>query len=118
MFFALLLQIVQVVMAGVMGWFLQDDRFAQALLFGGLVAVVNSGMLVVRWHRGLKDYHCDGQRHVKSFNRSMLERFFVVGILLAAGFGLLDLPQLVMLAGFIVGQLAWAVSIMLTRRLF
>jgi hypothetical protein len=117
MFFSLMLQFMQVVVSGVVGWFLQDGQFAQALLFGGLVAVVNSGMLVVRWRRGLKDYHCDGKRHLKSFNLSMLERFFVVGMLLAAGFKFLNLPQLVMLAGFIVGQTAWVISITLTRRL-
>ncbi len=97
---------------------MQDGLFALALLYGGLVALANSGLLVIRWQRGLKDYHCDGRRHLKSFNRSLLERFFVVGVLLAVGFGLLNLPQLVMLSGFIVGQLAWMVSMVLTRRLF
>jgi hypothetical protein len=117
MFFPLMLQFMQVVVTGVLGWYLKDDLFALALLFGGLVAVVNSGMLVVRWRQGLKDYHCDGRRHLKSFNRSMLERFFVVGMLLAAGFKFLNLPQLVMLAGFIVGQTAWVISLTLSRRL-
>jgi hypothetical protein len=48
----------------------------------------------------------------------LLERFFVVGVLLAVGFGMLNLPQFVMLSGFIVGQLAWVASIVLTRRVF
>jgi hypothetical protein len=118
MFLALMFQCAAVLLVGAMGWFTRDGLFALALLYGGLVALANSGLLVIRWHRGLKDYHCDGQRHLKSFNRSMLERFFVVGVLLAAGFGVLNLPQFVMLSGFIVGQLAWTVSIVLTRRLF
>ena len=113
-----MLQCVAVLLVGAMGWFMQDGLFALALLYGGLVALANSGLLVIRWQRGLKDYHCDGRRHLKSFNRSLLERFFVVGVLLAVGFGLLNLPQLVMLSGFIVGQLAWMVSMVLTRRLF
>ena len=96
---------------------MQDGQFGLALFFGGLVALVNSGLLVIRWRRGLRDYHCDGRRHLKSFNRSMLERFFVVGVLLAVGFGVLNLPQFVMLSGFIVGQLAWVASIALVRRL-
>jgi hypothetical protein len=118
MFLALMLQCVAVLLVGVTGWFMQDGLFALALLYGGLVALANSGLLVIRCQRGSRDYHCDGQRHLKSFNRSMLERFFVVGVLLAVGFGLLNLPQFVMLSGFIVGQLAWVVSIVLTRRLF
>jgi len=118
MFLALTLQGVAVLLVGAMGWFTQDGLFAMALLYGGLVALANSGLLVIRWQRGLRGYHCDGQRHLKSFNRSMLERFFVVGVLLAVGFGVLNLRQFVMLSGFIVGQLAWVVSIVLTRRLF
>ncbi len=118
MFLALMLQCVVVMLVGAMGWFTQDGRFSLALLYGGLVALVNSALLVIRWQRGLRDHHCDGQRHLKSFNRSMMERFFVVGVLLAVGFGVLNLPQFVMLSGFIVGQLAWVVSMVLTRRLF
>jgi hypothetical protein len=48
----------------------------------------------------------------------MLERFFVVGILLAVGFGFLSLTPQVLLAGFIVGQLAWAIANLLARRQF
>ncbi len=118
MFFALLLQCIVVMLVGAMGWFAQDGQFVMAMLYGGLVAVVSSGLLVFRWQQGLHDYHCDGQRHLKSFNRSMLERFFVVGFLLAVGFGVLDLLQFVMLSGFIVGQLAWVVAMTLARRMF
>lgn len=118
MYFSLLLQLVVVALAVVIGWLWRDSRFGWEMLYGGLVALVNSGMLVGRWWRGLKVYHCDVQRHLKSFNRSMLERFFVVGSLLAVGFGLLSLSPQAMLSGFIVGQLAWALAMLLTRRLF
>jgi ATP synthase protein I len=79
-------------------------------LFGGGVALLNSGLLVWRWRRGLRDYHCDGGRHLRSFQRSALERFFVVGIMLAMGFALLDLAPSPLLTGFIVGQLAWVIA--------
>jgi hypothetical protein len=39
-----------------------------------------------------------------------MERFFVVGIMLATGFALLDLAPLLLLTGFIVGQLAWVIA--------
>jgi hypothetical protein len=117
MFFPLYLQLGVIVGVGLMSWLWKGADFAQALVFGGLVAVVNSGLLVIRWRRGLKEYHCDGQRHLKSFHRSMMERFFVVCVLLAVGFGFLASPHVVLL-GFVVGQLFWALAVMLANRLF
>jgi len=74
--------------------------------FGGLIAMVNTGLLWWRWRQGAKDFHCDPARHLRSFFRSSLERFFVVGMLLALGFVLLKLAPFALLAGFVVGQLA------------
>jgi hypothetical protein len=48
----------------------------------------------------------------------MLERFFVVGVLLAVGFAFLASAPHVILLGFVVGQLVWALALMLGRRLF
>jgi len=117
MFFSLWLQLGVITLIGLMSWLWKDAGFAQALVFGGLVAVVNSGLLVIRWRCGLKEYHCNGQRHLKSFHRSMLERFFVVCVLLAVGFGFIAAPHVVLL-GFVVGQLIWALAMMLANRLF
>jgi hypothetical protein len=117
MFFSLWLQLGVIIVIGLMSWLWKDAGFAQALVFGGLVAVVNSGMLVIRWRLGVKVYHCNGHRHLKSFHRSVLERFFVVCVLLALGFGLLASPHIVLL-GFVVGQLIWALAMMLANRLF
>ncbi|MEW5769221.1 MAG: ATP synthase subunit I [Pseudomonadota bacterium] len=84
------------------------------MLYGGLVSLANAGLLVWRWSKGVTQFHSDGQRHLRSFHRSMLERFFVVVMLLAAGFavGLFDAAfrPLPMLIGFIVGQLAWVIA--------
>lgn len=84
-------------------------------LYGGLVAWINAGLLVWRWRKGLRVYHCDGPRHLRGFRRSLMERFFVVGFLLAAGFafGLWQpsFAPLPMLLGFIVGQLAWITAL-------
>lgn len=76
--------------------------------------MANTGLLAWRWHRGLREFHCDGQRHLKVFHRSFLERFFVVVLMLVAGFAFgLTSPgfaPLAMLIGFIVGQLAWVIA--------
>lgn len=83
---------------------------ALAAAFGVVTAMVNTGLLWWRWRRGAKELHCDGGRHLRSFYRSSLERFFVVGMLLALGFVLLELAPLALLAGFVVGQLAGMVA--------
>jgi hypothetical protein len=118
MFFALLLQIAVMLSIGVLGFVWYDQWYARAFFYGNFVAVVNSGLLVLRWRRGLKDYFCDGPRHLWLFNRSMLERFFVVTMLLAVGFGIMKLPPLGTLTGFVVGQLAWVLAMLLARRMF
>lgn len=86
-----------------------------AVLFGGLVAVANSALLAWRWHKGARDYHCDAGRHLRSFYRSMLERFFVVMTLLATGFVLMGEHRLGLLAGFAVGQSAWILTSLTLR---
>jgi len=87
---------------------------AMALLYGGAVAWANVGLLFWRWRRGVSEHHCDPSRHLKSFHRSMLERFFVVGVLLAPGFVLSAHPA-ILLAGFVVGQLAWLLASLTLR---
>jgi hypothetical protein len=110
MFFGLSLQTAVLSILVLLVWAGWGWTAAVACLFGGGVALLNSGLLVWRWHRGLVDYHCDGERHLRSFHRSTMERFFVVGIMLAVGFALLDLAPLPLLTSFIVGQLAWVIA--------
>ncbi len=77
--------------------------------------MASAGLLTWRWHRGLREFHCDGRKHLSSFHRSFMERFFVVVFLLAAGFayGLLEpgFQPLSMLMGFVMGQLAWGIAL-------
>lgn len=116
MFFAVLLQSLVIAVALACCWIWLGVVETQGLAYGSMVALLNSGMLVGRWYSGLNDYHCNGERHLRSFHRSSMERFFVVGILLAVGFGFLGLAPQALLTGFIVGQLAWALANLLARR--
>jgi hypothetical protein len=111
MFFALCLQAASIFVLAllVLGWRGSDP--ALGFLYGGGLALLGTGLLVWRWHRGRHDYHCDGARHLRSFHRSALERFFVVGILFAAGLAGLRLAPLPMLLGLIVGQFAWVIAL-------
>jgi uncharacterized oligopeptide transporter (OPT) family protein len=97
---------IVVVSALLAAWVL-DVPAALALAYGGAVATANVALLFWRWWQGKDVFHCDTQRHVRTFFRSSLERFFVVGILLAVGFLLLKLKPIALVAGFVVGQLAW-----------
>lgn len=90
-------------------------EIALAMLYGGGVAVANTALLFWRWHKGLQDFHCDAGKHVRSFYRSFMERFFVVLILLAAGFYWLGDRPLALLAGFVVGQMAWMLASLTLR---
>ena len=81
-----------------------------AALYGGAAALANTALLVWRHWQGERDYHCDAARHLKSFYRSSLERFLMVGIWLAVGLGGWKLEAGPMLAGFVVGLLAWVIA--------
>lgn len=113
MFFALIGQCLAVALCGFAAWQIWDLQF-WPFLYGGTVAMANAGLLVWRWHRGLREFHCDGRKHLKSFHRSQKERFFVVVLLLAAGFayGFMEpgFQSLAVLIGFVVGQLAWVIT--------
>lgn len=113
MFYALGVQGAAVLAGAGVAWKMWDLPVLP-FVYGGVVAMVNAGLLVWRWRAGLRDFHCDGYRHLQSFRRSIKERFFVVGVLLAAGFafGLVQpgFQPLTVLTGFIVGQLAWMIA--------
>ena len=98
----------------VVGW-IGGIQAALAMLYGGMVAVANTALLFWRWRQGARDYHCDAGKHMRSFYRSMVERFFVVVILLAVGFLLTGNQALILLAGFVVGQVAWLMASLTLR---
>jgi ATP synthase protein I len=110
MFFAYALQVVIVLALAIFAGLWQGSQVVAPALFGGIVALANTGLLVWRWRRSRYDYHCDGERHLRQFHRSSLERFFVVVVLLALGWSGLQLQPLPMLLGFIVGQVVWIIT--------
>jgi len=114
MFLTLVIQMAAVVLVTVAIW-LWGGVSHWPFLFGGSVAVANSGILAWRWWRGLWIYSSDGRWHLKNFYRSVRERFFVVVFLLSVGFGVgihvSVFQPLPMLLGFVFGQLVWAVAL-------
>lgn len=116
LFSALLIQSVLILAVGWVAWMFFGIPVALATGYGGLVAAANTGLLAWRWQRGRTDYHCDGQRHLKVFHRSSLERFFVVGILFWLGMAWWRLHPLAVLAGFIMGLLTWGLAMAAQKR--
>jgi ATP synthase protein I len=92
--------------AGLIG----NAGIALAIAYGGGVSLANTALLWWRWRKGVRDYHCDAGRHLRSFYRSALERFFIVVIVLAAGFYWIGDHPVAVLAGFLVGQMAWMLA--------
>ena len=110
-------QAVVVLIGAFVGLVLYGNVVAQAVLAGGAVALTNTLLLVWRMrddHRSANQKSAQG--HLWTFYRSSLERFFVVGSLLAAGMGPLEFKPLPLLAGFVLGQMALVFSFLIIRR--
>jgi len=82
---------------------------AGAAMFGGLVAVANAGLLMWRMRSADLSGHGSAQRVLWRVYRTGLERFALVGMLLALGMVLFEQDRSAVVAGMVLGQLAWLV---------
>ena len=88
---------------------------AGGMAFGAFVALANTALIARdmragRSGRSNKGEEPSAQHYLRQFYRSWLERYLVVGVLLASGLGGLKLMPLALLAGFILGQLIWIIA--------
>jgi len=109
-------QAVVVLIGAFAGLALYGNVVAQAMLAGGGVALTNTLLLAWRMRDDHRSANQSAQGHLWTFYRSSLERFFVVGSLLAAGMGPLGFKPLPLLAGFVLGQMALVFSFLIIRR--
>ncbi len=85
---------------------------AFAVIFGGLVALANSVLLAWRMRAAKRLINnTDAQQDLRMLYRTGMERFVLVVVFLALGMGVLKLDPLVLIAGFVLGQLAWLVGV-------
>jgi ATP synthase protein I len=93
--------------AAVIGGVFAGFDAALAALFGGLVALAVSAVLV--WHERQSKRHPEWDQHrlFKMFIRAGIERLFVLVGLLAVGLGGLKLSPLPLLLGLLLAQLGW-----------
>ena len=104
------LQIIISVIAGVVAYALEGKAEAGAAIYGGVVALIGTLLLLWRMqsnrHKTLKEQ----QQHLWIFYRSVVERFLVLSILLAIGMGTFKLVPLAVLVGVVASQLAWIIA--------
>jgi len=105
------LQLVVLVLAGLVGAFVWGRAVAEAALYGVLIALANTGLLMWRMRRGAQG-ELSARQQLKGFYRSSVERYLLVAVLFGVGMGLLKLLPLVMMVGFALGQLAWIVALL------
>ena len=93
--------------AAVIGGVFAGVDAALAALFGGLVALAVSAVLV--WHERQSKRHPEWDQHrlFKMFIRAGVERLFVLVGLLAVGLGGLKLSPLPLLLGLLLAQFGW-----------
>jgi ATP synthase protein I len=78
-----------------------------AALYGALVAVAVSAVLIWRERQSMQHPEWDQHRLFKLFIRTGLERLVLLVALLAAGLGVLKLAPLPLLLGLLLAQLGW-----------
>ena len=80
---------------------------AKSLVYGSCVALLSTLLLAWRFKQGEHREGLGAEWALRQAYRTAIERFVWTAIILAAGFGILKLAPLWMLAGFVVGQAAW-----------
>tara|TARA_R110002049_G_scaffold89315_1_gene224838 strand:+ start:695 stop:1066 length:372 start_codon:yes stop_codon:yes gene_type:complete len=82
-----------------------------AALYGALIALLVSLVLVWRERESIKHPEWDQHRLFKQFIRTGIERLLVLVGLLFVGLGVLKLMPLPMMLGLLFAQLAWLAAI-------
>ncbi|MBS1148109.1 MAG: hypothetical protein H6R08_2285 [Proteobacteria bacterium] len=78
-----------------------------AVLYGALVALAVSAVLVWRERQSMQHPEWDQHRLFKLFIRAGIERLVLLMALMAMGLGVLNLTPLPLLLGLLLAQLGW-----------
>jgi ATP synthase protein I len=87
-------------------WLAQGWQAALALLFGGGIVVLNGRLQRRQQRRAAQVAGNSPAGNLRYLYRCAAERFIVTVALFAAGFGLMALPPLALLSGYIIAQAA------------
>ena len=93
--------------AALIGWIVAGVGAGIAVLYGVLVALAVSAVLVWRERQSIHHPEWDQHRLFKLFIRAGIERLVLLVGLLIVGLGVLKLAPLPMLLGLVLAQFAW-----------
>ena len=102
------LQLALLLVASLMAFAIWGLGMAKAVWFGTGIATANTLMIAWRMRQGRKT--APAQAGLSEFYRSWLERYLLVGVLLAVGLGGLKWMPLGLLSGFVLGQIVWILA--------
>ena len=102
------LQLALLLVASLMAFAIWGPGMAKAVWFGTGIATANTLMIAWRMRQGRKT--APAQAGLSEFYRSWLERYLLVGVLLAVGLGGLKWLPLGLLSGFVLGQIVWILA--------
>ncbi|HUW27121.1 MAG TPA: ATP synthase subunit I [Sulfuriferula sp.] len=108
---ALLVQGGLVLVAAILVYAIYGQARTLAVIYGGLVTLANSILLAWRMRAAKRRINPDVGQDLRMLYRTSLERFVLVVAFLALGMGILKLDPLALIAGFVLGQLAWLVGV-------
>ena len=102
--------------AALAGWMFGGGGAGVAVLYGVLVALSVSAVLVWRERQSMRHPEWDQHRLFKLFVRAGIERLVLLVGLLIVGLGVLKLAPLPMLLGLVLAQFAWLAAATSGRR--
>ena len=101
--------------AALTGWMFAGVGAGVAVLYGVLVALAVSAVLVRRERQSMQHPEWDQHRLLKVFIRAGVERLVLLVGLLIVGLGVLKLAPLPMLLGLVLAQFAWLAAATTSR---
>ena len=88
----------------------------KSTLYGSLVAIINTVFLYWRMQKAQTRTNETADASLKAVYRSAIERFILIGCLLAIGMvGVLKLSPVIVLISFIIGQLVFLLGVIIVR---
>lgn len=93
--------------AALIAWGFGGIGAGQAVLYGVLVALAVSAVLVWRERQSIQHPEWDQHRLIKLFIRTGVERLVLLVGLLFVGLAVLELAPLPLLTGLVLAQFAW-----------
>ena len=93
--------------AALIGGMVAGVEAGLALLYGALVALAVSAVLVWRERQSMRHPEWDQHRLFKLFIRAGIERLLLLVALMTMGLGVLNLAPLPLLLGLLLAQLGW-----------